>query len=66
MLNTCEISGSYGGEYEVVFWDVLPCSHVEVDRHFRGVYCLHHQGDSPTLINFNLTTWSTEFLQKMV
>jgi hypothetical protein len=28
-----------------VFWDVVPSSHVEVDRHFRGVYCLYHQGD---------------------
>jgi hypothetical protein len=33
-----------------VLWDVAPCSHVEVDRHFRGVYCLHHQGYN----NFNL------------
>jgi hypothetical protein len=43
----CEISGSHGGDYEVyrVFWDVDPCSHVEVDRRFRGAYCLHHQGD---------------------
>jgi hypothetical protein len=29
-----------------VFWDVTPCSHVEVYRRFRGAYCLHHQGDS--------------------
>jgi hypothetical protein len=29
----------------VVFWDVAPCSHVEVDRRFRGAYCLHHKGD---------------------
>jgi hypothetical protein len=28
-----------------VFWDVVPCSHVEVDRRFRGAYCLHHQSD---------------------
>jgi hypothetical protein len=28
-----------------VFWDVAPCSLVEVYRRFRGVYCLHHQGD---------------------
>jgi hypothetical protein len=28
-----------------VVWDVAPCSHVEVDRRFAGVYCLHHQGD---------------------
>jgi hypothetical protein len=26
-------------------WDVAPCSHVEVDRRFRGAYCLHHQGN---------------------
>jgi hypothetical protein len=31
-----------------VFWDVVPCRHIEVDRRFRGGYCLHHQGnDSP-------------------
>jgi hypothetical protein len=27
-----------------VFWDVSPCSLVEVYRRFRGAYCLHHQG----------------------
>jgi hypothetical protein len=27
------------------FWDVVPCSHVQFDRRFRGAYCLHHQGD---------------------
>jgi hypothetical protein len=43
----CEISGSHGSKYEVyrVFWDVVPCSHVEVDRGFSGMYCLHHRGD---------------------
>jgi hypothetical protein len=30
--------------WSLVFWDVAPCSHVEVDRRFRGAYCLHHQG----------------------
>jgi hypothetical protein len=24
-----------------VFWDVAPCSLVEIDRRFRGAYCLH-------------------------
>jgi hypothetical protein len=28
-----------------VFWDTAPCSLVEVERRFRGAYCLHHQGD---------------------
>jgi hypothetical protein len=29
-----------------VFWDVAPYIHVEVDRHFRGVYCLPDDGGS--------------------
>jgi hypothetical protein len=28
------------------FWDVAPCSLVDIDRHFRGAYCLYHQGDA--------------------
>jgi hypothetical protein len=28
-----------------VFWDVTPCSLVEIYRRFRGTYCLHHQGE---------------------
>jgi len=27
------------------FCNIAPCSLVEVDRRFRGYYCLHHQGD---------------------
>jgi hypothetical protein len=27
------------------FCAAAPCSLVEVDRRFRGAYCLHHQGD---------------------
>jgi hypothetical protein len=26
-----------------VFWDAAPCSLIEVDRRFRGAYCLYHQ-----------------------
>jgi hypothetical protein len=25
------------------FWSIAPCSLVEVDRRFRGAYCLHYQ-----------------------
>jgi hypothetical protein len=51
-----------------VFYDVAPCSHVEVDRRFRGTYFLHHQGDvfitlmmetvgtSESSVHFNVTT----------
>jgi hypothetical protein len=28
-----------------VFWVAAPCSLVEIDRRFRGAYCLYHQGD---------------------
>jgi hypothetical protein len=27
-----------------VFWGVAQCSVLETGRHFRGVYCFHHQG----------------------
>jgi hypothetical protein len=26
-------------------WNVKPCTVVEIDRRFRGAYCLHHQRD---------------------
>jgi len=29
----------------VGFWGIAPCTLVEVDWRFRGVYCLNHQGD---------------------
>jgi hypothetical protein len=32
------------------YWDMAPCSLVEVDRRFRGVYCLHYQGHFPEAI----------------
>jgi hypothetical protein len=28
------------------FWDIMPCSLLEVNRHFGGTYCLHHQRQS--------------------
>jgi hypothetical protein len=46
-----------------VFWDVAPCSLVEVDRRFRGAYCLHIQGDiSEKAVSFILAvrTWQFE------
>jgi hypothetical protein len=45
LLFIVEISGSHGGEYEDVLWDVAPCSLIEVYQRFRGTCCLHHQGD---------------------
>jgi hypothetical protein len=34
-----------------VFWYIAPCSLVEIDRRFRGAYCLHNQGSAPTRRN---------------
>lgn len=31
-----------------VFWDSSPCSLVDTDKCFRGVYCIPHQGDLPS------------------
>jgi hypothetical protein len=28
-----------------VFWDVVPYSLAEIDRHFKEAYCPHHQDD---------------------
>jgi hypothetical protein len=39
-----DISGSHGGKHEV-FWDVVSCSLVEVDRRFRAAYSLHNRPD---------------------
>jgi hypothetical protein len=30
-----------------VLWDVALCSLVDIDRCFRGAYCLYYQGDDP-------------------
>jgi hypothetical protein len=32
------------------FWDTASCNLEEVHRHFRGAYCLHHQGDQVSII----------------
>jgi hypothetical protein len=43
------------------YWDVAPCSLVEVDRRFSSVYCLHHQGhnSSPLMME---AIWTSEAL----
>jgi len=38
------------------FWDVAPCSHVEVDRHFRSVLMMEAVRTSEMSVNFNVTT----------
>jgi hypothetical protein len=42
------------------FWDIASCILIEVDRRFRGFYCVCHQGDEvrtfETSVCFNETT----------
>jgi hypothetical protein len=33
----------------IVFWDILPCNQIDVDRRFRGACCLHRRGDDRAL-----------------
>jgi hypothetical protein len=51
----------------IAFRDIVPCSLVEVDRCFRGAYCLHHQVNeairtSETSVYFNVFEWLTILL----
>jgi hypothetical protein len=52
-----------------VFWDVAPCSLVEVCRRFRGAYCLHHQ-PIPQWLSKLLTdlheTWSRQHVSGVI
>jgi hypothetical protein len=36
------------------FWDIVPCS-LRADWHFRGAYCLHHQGYEMSV--YSETAW---------
>jgi hypothetical protein len=44
-----------------VIWDFVSCSLVEVDRRFRGAYCLHHHGaaSQKTVIFINSLVFSS-------
>jgi hypothetical protein len=38
-------TGAISVKNMTAFWDTASCSLVEVDRRFRGTYCLHHYPD---------------------
>jgi hypothetical protein len=38
------------------FWDTAPCGLVELDRRFRGAYCLHHRDQYASLKRRSTTT----------
>jgi hypothetical protein len=44
-INVRYIPFKYSDAKITLFWDIAPCSVVEVDRRFRVAYCLrHHPG----------------------
>jgi hypothetical protein len=45
-----------------VFWDVAPCSLVEIGQRFRGAYCLHHQGDEYQTARRNISQKTVIFV----
>jgi hypothetical protein len=57
-----------------VFWDILPRSQADVDRRFRGAYCLHHhcydrpyEGGSTHLLNVgqHLVDYTEVYLRRL-
>lgn len=38
------ILGAYDGDYEDVFWDVVPCNLMDTKGRFRGTCCLYQKG----------------------
>jgi hypothetical protein len=47
-----------------VFWDAALCSLIEINRHFRGAYCLHRQGDLRVRLPSALRVSNVRGLQK--
>jgi hypothetical protein len=48
----CEMSGSPAASVKTkAFWERAPRGLAEVDRRFRGTYCLHNEGDLPTRLH---------------
>jgi hypothetical protein len=43
----------------VAFWNIAPCSLVEVDWRFRSAYCCYHQGDELLLSNSSVKFYET-------
>jgi hypothetical protein len=43
------------------FWGIAPCSLVEVDRSFRGAYCLHHHRP---VVGASMHLWNVGLLQR--
>jgi hypothetical protein len=39
---------------KMTFWDVAPCTLVEVDRRFGGAFCFLHQGDEYEITRRNI------------
>jgi hypothetical protein len=50
----------------IAFWHMTLCSLVEVDRRFRGAYCLHHQCDITYRSADTISTpvWNIDLLER--
>jgi hypothetical protein len=44
----------------MAFWDIALCGLFEVNRRFRGAYCLHHQGDDGGVCTYEMSVYLSE------
>jgi hypothetical protein len=49
-----------------IFWDVVPCSLAESNRHDRGAYCRHHHGPHHLVGGDSISETSAYFYQKII
>jgi hypothetical protein len=50
--NLCETTVKATSMKTAAFWDVAPCSTVEIHRRFRSTCCFHYRADSPWFFFF--------------
>jgi hypothetical protein len=57
VFNDAVSSSDYIGTKMTAFWNTAPCSLVQVDRRFRGAYCLHHR---------SVSTWNLSACRRLL
>jgi hypothetical protein len=48
------------------FWDIALCSHMAINRRFRGAYCLHNQGDEYYVYKLRYLSLCISILNRLI